>query len=71
MPCICRICGERFDRLPLLRPGELWAPVCEDCGGFLCPTCRSHDIYDIIRGIAFVPPHLAASVRASVWGRGH
>lgn len=69
MPCFCQICGERFDRPPLLRSGHLWSIPCPHCGGFLCPRCRSHEVYDLVQGIVIVPPHMAASVRASVWGK--
>jgi hypothetical protein len=70
MPCICACCGERFDR-SIIRPGERMAQICEECGGFLCPTCGSHAIYDIAAEAIAVPARFAASIRASVWGRAN
>lgn len=69
MPCVCAICGCRFDRMPGCRAGELWALVCVDCQGVLCPNCNSHDVYDLVDYAVSVPQHLAPSVRASVWGK--
>lgn len=71
MPCVCRVCAMRFDCLPNRRPDVFWALVCEDCGNIICPNCRSHDVYDIVDVTVAVPQRHAASVRASVWGRGH
>lgn len=70
MPCVCRVCALRFDRAPGARADQLWALACEDCGGIVCPNCRSHDVYDIVGTMIHVPQAQAASVRASVWGRG-
>jgi len=71
MPCVCRVCALRFDRQPGAREHELHALTCEDCQSCLCPNCNSHDVYDLIDVIVHVPPSQAASVRASVWGRGN
>jgi hypothetical protein len=70
MPCVCRVCALRFDRQPDARERVLHALICEDCQAPICPNCMSHDVYDLIDFIVDVPLAQAASVRASVWGRG-
>jgi hypothetical protein len=65
VPCVCQICGTRFDRPPLIQYGELAALTCEDCGGFLCPHCRSHAVWFVQEGIVLVSPQYAAIVRAA------
>lgn len=79
-PCVCIHCRAHFVRrsallldipIPIEAIGGLIAPVCLECGAFMCPVCYSHNIADIADEIIAVPPQCAASIRASVWGRGH
>lgn len=77
-PCVCIDCRTHFVRgsallldIPIEAIGDLVAPVCFECGSFVCPLCDSHNIADIADEIIAVPQQYAASIRASVWGRGH
>jgi predicted RNA-binding Zn-ribbon protein involved in translation (DUF1610 family) len=64
MPCVCITCRSRF------RANEV--VNCPDCGDLRCPRCGMHGgMYTIEARPYNVPPYLAASVRASVWGRAN
>jgi hypothetical protein len=68
VPCRCMVCRGAF-HANSQAPDELWAIICEDCGNWICPVCKSHDIVGLASRIVTVHPSNAASVRASVWGR--
>lgn len=78
VPLVCRICGCRCDKTDLeippelcIRPGELGALICLDCYLPICPRCGSHDLYTLHQAPIVITDAIeAASVRASVWGRG-
>ena len=65
MPCVCLICRAHFVL------SRMTAVVCEDCEELICPFCHCHSINAADGATVNVPPAVAASVRASVWGRGN
>ena len=68
----CLVCGSKFafGLGAIFQPTLMIGTICPECGFLLCPTCRSHNVADITVCEVRIPPEHAASVRASVWGRG-
>ena len=62
VPCVCTVCRSTFSAF-VVKP-------CPECGECLCPVCGRHGELPMI-GTFVIPPELAASVRASVWGRAN
>ena len=60
--CVCMVCRSRFFA-SIVR-------CCPECGECRCPVCGVHGELPMI-GTFLIPQEIAASVRASVWGRGN